>query len=292
MSDCFVVLANKTWYEGYIPLYVHFARLASPQAHVLVYLLGRMEEETRTALRNLDVPADAYTVIEDHKPGYGQTPVAAKIARFTVDDEHIRAFDHAYTGDIDMLVVPEKVDLFDQHRAHAAKLLIPISNMARRGAERLTGLHFVVCAPYFEAVGDELARLDRKLIQAVADDQVAMVFPKGCEDEEGLYHAIGTARPDWLAALQTAHFRPHHGTHMGHFRSLDRNRFARLGRPRLRSATRYYHDFVYDAFRNGPVLRQVQPVLARFRTLDRVIGNFMTFKAQDDAPPPVPPPQG
>ena len=177
--------------------------------------------------------------------------------RWLFYDDAFAEFDHIYLGDIDMLMLPEAENLEDAHRRHAESLGLPYSNYLRvqqvggrgsaravlgalkigdfKGARdtlryvdphtvrRLSGLHFIVVDDYFPVVR---AQMDR-FRQSVFDRRS---FP--LNDEQVLFNlmtASGFAQPPVSTTgpdLDPSHsqlvaFRPHHGIHLGIFRSKD-----------------------------------------------------------------------
>lgn len=277
MKNCFAVVSNKSWYEGYIPFYIFFARRACPDAHVLVYFMGELEPETRDAIKAIAGDPSGHTLIENYKPEYGQSAIAAKTARFTIDDEKIRSFDAAYIGDIDMLICKEDEDLFVQHQRNASAIGIPISNMIRfeKATQRLTGLHFLVTAPYFEAIAEAIQRLDHKIVSLVASGPISETWTTSVEDEEELYKMIATARPDWIAAMEPARFRPHHGTHMGHFRNPKARSFKIITERIAISGPNRYHRDTHATLPAILDLPEITALFARFPKLGETFHNFM-----------------
>ena len=285
MRNCFVVVSNKSWYEGYIPFYIFFARRACPDTHVLVYLMGELEPETQQAIKAISGNPSGYTLIENYKPEYGQSAIAAKTARFTIDDDRIRSFDAAYIGDIDMLICKEDEDLFVQHWRNASSIGIPISNMIRfeKATRRLTGLHFLVTAPYFEAMAEAIQRLDHKIASLVASGSISETWTTSVEDEEELYKMIATARPDWIAAMEPARFRPHHGTHMGHFRNPKAGSFKTITERIATSGPNRYHRDTRTALPPILALPEITALFTCFPKLGKTFDNFMQVMESAEA---------
>lgn len=187
--------------------------------------------------------------------GYGKlSPQIRRSFRWLLWDPMFEEFDHIYVGDIDMLMVPERADLEDTHSRHAKMLSLPYSNVVRlsssdgkpslrlaasmaaqgdiagvkaavsrgeaRVLRRLTGLHFLNVADYYRSVGPVLSHF-RELLSSNS---------RNLNDEEILYDLVRTSGlplppvspcgPDLDPMHDTCiSFRPHHGIHMGLFRS-------------------------------------------------------------------------
>ena len=281
MKKVIAVNANKSWYEGYIPLYVYFALRACRDADVLVHLMGPVDPVVPAALDALGVDPARYRIIDNYKPAYGQTVIAAKLARWTMDHDLIRSYDLAYVGDIDMFLADEgENDLFHQHLANAEKLGVPISNKVRKNEKRLTGLHFFVCKPYFDALGERIARLDAE-ITAFGGDEAAMsaYFPKS--DEMVLYKVVADARPDWIEKLETASFRPYHGAHMGNFRSTKSKAYQYLSdcvaEGRLSSNQTRYQADIYCQMRDMDLFARCAALFEAYPKVEQACRQFFDF---------------
>ena len=111
-------------------------------------------------------------------------------------------------------------DLFTQHLAHSRQLGIPISNMVRPGSKRLTGLNFVRLPEYLAQAEEPLRALQDFLI-GTRDNPAALSahYPDPGGDMNALYSAVSKANVDWINALESSQFRPHHGVHLGLFRN-------------------------------------------------------------------------
>jgi len=275
------VNANKSWYEGYIPLYVYFALRACPDADVLVHLMGPVDPVVPATLDALNVDPARYRIIDNYKLGYGQAPIGAKLARWTIDHELIRSYDLAYIGDIDMFLADEgENDLFRQHLAHTEKLGVPISNKVRENQERLTGLHFFVCKPYFDALGDRIAQLDAEIMAFEGNDVLmSRHFPKS--DEKVLYKMVNDVRPDWIEKIKTSNFRPYHGAHMGNFRNTNSKAYRYfsdcVAENRLSHSQVLYQSDIYIQMRDMDLFTRCFDLLAAYPKVAEACKQFFDF---------------
>ncbi|MBX2882672.1 MAG: hypothetical protein KTR32_22165 [Granulosicoccus sp.] len=216
------VVVNKSWYEGYVPLFVHFAKRACPHAHVLVYVMGTPDPLVSETLDKLGITPESYTIQSDFRLEYGNSALAAKTSRWTLPLCPIaQSYDQLYVGDIDILLCRETGDsLFVQHQLHAERLGIPISNKVRVGSRRLTGLHYVQTARYLESVLPAIEDLHQFLIDCQHNPQLfSEKYSEPGADENVLYQLVESSEPEWIEQLSQTSFRPHHGVHIGLFRS-------------------------------------------------------------------------
>jgi len=132
-DKCFVVVVDKTWYEGFIPFFIFFANKSYPNADILVYVRGSLHEDIATSIQHIDVPSDKYIIIENWKTDYPASPLFSKISRWVIDDDNIRRYRYAYIGDIDIMICQEAKDLFESHIIHSEIIELPYSNIVRPG---------------------------------------------------------------------------------------------------------------------------------------------------------------
>lgn len=287
MKKIIVVNANKSWYEAYIPFYIYFAHRACNDAHILVNFMGNIEPETRLVMESFGLIGDFYTIVENYKPNYGQSPIAAKMSRWVVSDKLISDYDLMYIGDIDMLLANEGAnDLFSQHLKHTEKLGIPVSNKVRKNQKRLTGLHFFVCKPYFTEMSDEIKNLDMMLSKLGRDEnKIKKIYPKGVEDEELLYDMINLVRPDWVERLKTTSFRPYHGAHLGNFRHKQSKAYLYLKNcietNTLSENQRLYLSDVYFDIKKNDLINSAKLIFDKFPEAKQVFDNFYEFMSEN-----------
>ncbi len=219
------VVTNKSWYEGFVPLFIFFAQRACPNSDILVFTTGEIDSLVRSILQEECFQQDSYHLIPKFGQEFGNTPLATKMARWILPLEQItKNYDTLYVGDIDILLAREaKSDLFLQHHAHSDELGIPISNLIRPGSKRLTGLHFVRLHEYMEKAEQPMRDLYDLLVTTRENPQLlATKFPDPGGNEKALYNLVEEADPQWIKKLASSKFRPHHGVHLGLFRNEGR----------------------------------------------------------------------
>lgn len=219
------VVTNKSWYEGFVPLFIYFTQRAYPDTDTLVFTMGEIDPLIPATLQALACDAARYRLIADFGKEFGQSSLIAKTARWVVPlERETEGYEALYVGDIDMLLAREaSEDLFAQHLAHSRKLGIPISNMIRASGDRLTGLHFMRLPEYRDQAKASLSVL-RDLLIDTRDkhDAISTLYPNSGGDEKALYAAVARANMSWIDALRQSTFRPHHGVHLGLFRNEGR----------------------------------------------------------------------
>ncbi len=281
MKQVIAVNANKSWYEGYIPLYVYFALRACPHADVLVHLMGSVDPVILRTMDELGIDRRRYKIIDNYKPDYGQTVIASKLARWTMNHDLIRGYDFVYVGDIDMFLADEgENDLFSQHLEHAERLGVPISNKIRKNEERLTGLHFFISEPYFSALDASIEALDAEIIALGSDEKaITKHFPKS--DEKVLYKMVAQARPDWIEKIETSNFRPYHGAHMGNFRNTNSKAYTYLSdcvaTNQLSKGQTHYLSNIYNQFSSEGIFSRCNDLFQAFPKVGETCGQFFDF---------------
>lgn len=226
--NAIAVVTNKSWYEGFVPLFIHFAQRACPNADIFVFTMGGIDPLVPAALKAAGCDPAHYNLVADFGIEFGQSPLVAKMARWVVPLEcSMEGYETVYIGDIDILLAIEPDgDLFTQHFSHSAKLGIPISNRVRPNSDRLTGLHFMRLREYMAKADVPLRELRDFMLEA-RDNPAALAarYPDPGGNEKALYDIVAKADASWIDSLVSAKFRPHHGVHLGLFRNE-----GRLGR--------------------------------------------------------------
>lgn len=187
-----------------------------------------------------------------------------RAGRWLLNDVWFDEFKWLYIGDIDIFILPEELPLAEAHQAHMSRIGLPYSNVVRLTADaraltpgalrvlwrsrdyltlrkriagkviarnRLTGLHFVEREPYYRSVAPLFGEFQEELLRDTPEVRAR-------DDEELLYDLVkrsGLGLPEISATgpdldprnASLLNFRPHHGIHLGIFRtrgSIDRQR--------------------------------------------------------------------
>lgn len=196
-------------YETYIPVYVYTVLRAYPDSYVKVFLRGVLDGSVRDSLQFVrDGLSDRFEVIEHYCSNLiiGDT----RLIRWLIPEEYFQDYENVYFGDVDILVIRERLSILEGHLKHCSDINLPYSNVIR-SEKRLTGLHFVKREPYYEKM-DSVIEEHLKHPELVADFRASAADP--C-DECFLYYLMESLG---LPPL-TAYYRPHHGLHLSrHFR--------------------------------------------------------------------------
>ena len=249
-------------YTCYIAPYIYFLKRSYPDCYPIIFSHKHVAPEDEKAL-NLLAREFSFDVVENtfgdrnwKKPQWG------KAARWLLWDKRFMDFQGVYIGDIDMLIMPEKVSLLEGHLAHCERLGLPFSNIVRQPAMypvrrdprsfivtaklrgireavrlftlakipslRLSGLHFFIpeqYAPHFFHYRDKFLDLLLRRPHFLWHD-------RGFSNEAFLYDAMEycglinkvPVAPDVAGGGLCGFddemvYAPHHGIHVGTFRS-------------------------------------------------------------------------
>lgn len=237
---CFVLIVDTSFYQHYVPFFLHFCLNAYPDAFVLVYVRGKISKAVTGLIRQLGVP-NKFRFIQNYKSNYPSTSHTTKLLRWTIDDEKIRSFRYAYIGDIDILIVLEDLPLLDQHLRHARFLRLPYSNVVRayykKKINRMSGLHFIKVDPYMKKMRLVMPKFDKvirenRFRQYKTNEMVlylmlkeAIGLPKQlvCNSKKSILYPGTTKRFDYESNdPDKVYFRPHHGIHIRLFETISK----------------------------------------------------------------------
>lgn len=195
-------------YTRYIPAYIYSILTAYPDYFVKIFVAGKLSQDEAAALSLM--PNGNFAIVEGYQADKVRKGVLPKYVRRLIPQEEFADFKYVYNGDVDFIIIPETPSLKDWHVDHCAKLGLPFSNAIRPGTQRISGLHFIEVAPYYEAIGERLAyyRDHYKEVEAQLVRSSDEWFSYTLLDE-----VFG------LAALRAEGFnRPEHGVHLALWR--------------------------------------------------------------------------
>ncbi len=200
-------------YQRFIPLFALSVFRAYPDYVVRVYFTGHLARGVRRALERIRSEGD-FTIVDDFFPPYPRDPQVLKSLRWILYDDVFRKFKYLYLGDIDMFMCREEPDLVEFHAPRCARLGLPYSNAIRPGSQRLSGLHFIEVAPYFDATLKVIKRCSEKLRRG----ELRLRSSGG--NEELLFRMMkdSVGLPPESDRADFARSRPHHGIHIGIWR--------------------------------------------------------------------------
>lgn len=231
------------WYRSYVPLFLFCLFKAYPDYEAVVFLrkpLGRVEKPGLKIVRDMGKVEFIYIDGFQKLANRAERVKLFQTARFLVlTPEVVRlldGYDYIYLTDADILFMPEKLPLHEQHIKHMEVLELPYSNFVRNtDPPRLTGLHFGSLDFY---------RRVSPIVELYADMVKAIGIPDGygpCPDEALWYRIVqesGIGLPPkcnlfeqktWEIVFdpngyKNVWFGPHHGVHVGFGRAMKRFR--------------------------------------------------------------------
>lgn len=254
----FVVVVDSSWYVGFIPFYIYFALRACPGAQVFIYLRGKLSDGIRNQIEILS-PEGRWTVFENYKIDYPTNIFTTKALRWTILHDIDLMPKNLYIGDVDITVSIEEPSLFEQHLTHCSVIDLPYSNVIRGNQRRMTGLHFIKTCKYMKCMHDIIEKYDDYLKQGNTSQwkgsnekllydmlNEADLLPKTTDGSS--YNSLGYD-PKFL------NFRPHHGAHLGAFRTggLTKKPSEYIKYYKSLQYSKYFIDFL-NAFNENPIL--------------------------------------
>jgi hypothetical protein len=241
-KQCFIVVVDKSWYEGFVPFYIYFCNRAYPTCDVLVFFRGMLDTKTKNTIKTLG--CKNYCLKENWNTDYQKGAHVTKALRWVISEDELGTYDHAYIGDVDIMIAKEKENLFDKHLKHAALLELPYSNMIRPEKERVSGLHFIKTKSYFDKTKDKIKEVKKQMKQ---QGQSYVLSFKG-KNEGVLYYILKESGllNNLLLSSNELKYRPHHGVHLGCFRNRSSYKFD----------PQNYFDDLRDACEENKILKK------------------------------------
>ncbi len=208
-------------YIDFVPFFIFGAQQSYPEYFVKIFISGQMNDQQRKALSL--VKGENYIIVENFFDNEAKTIQAGieiknsgkKVLRWLIPYRELKEFDYAYMGDVDFLLFKETPSLLQAHIRHLKQIGLPFSNAIRKDSSRLTGLHFIHVASYYE-------KMDTIISEYLLNKSKIRVAAKKHEkdDEEFLYkiikQGIGFGGIEEKIIQGGEYFyRPHHGSHLG-----------------------------------------------------------------------------
>lgn len=230
---CITTVVNEM-YQEFIPWFVYFIKESYPEYYISIFLIGKANKKVR---RCLDLIGGNFCLHENCYSGYPANVLITKCLRWTNYSDEFEKFDYIYTGDIDMLICKEEPSLLQQHIQHCDFIGLPYSNQIRGFGDwknkprRLTGLHFVKRNEWYTAMRNIMIKYDRLL-------------QKNCvtygQNEVMLYQMVKESSlklPKEIDEISDSEyrFRPHHGLHLGLWRSPNTDQKLKTFFPRTKA---------------------------------------------------------
>lgn len=257
-----------TTYQDYIPLYILSALSTYPEWDIRIYLDNELKEAIKYQLGLLNKYSSHFSIVENFSSQSKFSEKASKISqiqksqRWLFYDDLFSKYNAIYIGDIDLIILPEKLPLYDQHLKHCEFLNMPYSNISRKAKQynkkslkrmaynlvkfgfaqtldfytkkqdeiiKLSGLHYIKTKEYFENVRplfdiyynelNLLARGKSKKYNLCTFNNEGML--RDMIIDSGLGAPQITTELDYNIEVDPnkLSYRPHHGLHLGIFRS-------------------------------------------------------------------------
>lgn len=141
-------------YTKYVPLYIYSILTAYPDYFVKIFVGGRMTESEWKAMELM--PNGNYEIQEMYHADKVRDGILPKYIRRLIPYEEFARFKYVYHGDVDFIILREEPSLHEWHVNHCERLQLPFSNAIRPNSKRISGLHFIIVKPYYEAIGELL----------------------------------------------------------------------------------------------------------------------------------------
>lgn len=289
---CLTTYVYGDKYQDYIPLLIYSIGKSYPLYHAMIFLYGGLRDDIRD---QLEIVKRAYADFEIVENTFFDCPrmdaLKSKCLRWVLWNDRFLDFDYIYIVDIDILYVPEKIPLHEQHKMHMDYIGSDcVSNMRRftrpdmrgslsilkrygwvvsiryllsKGEYRLTGLHFFKPVVYYKYF---TADLRKKFTDCIYRSKI-YEYTRIMNDEVFLYAILQASGIDTdCMSIQTdsyssldpdnplrGEFRPHHGIHLGIFRnSLDK--LSESAKQILNSGIyKYYYHYYRSSIKNDPI---------------------------------------
>ena len=204
MSVCITTVVNKK-YQKYLSLFIYFCLRSYPEYGVKVLLTDGLVDSQIKYINILKSMGDV-EIFENVFEGFPKEGHELKTLRWLIAGDNYMDYENIYIGDIDILLCREGVSLERQHIEHCNSTSLPYSNSVRPGTYRMSGLHFIMREEYYKYT-DQTIGIYKDLLKSGA--------LKNCKNEEVLYKIIKESG----LCLPNRWFRPHHGIHIGLWRS-------------------------------------------------------------------------
>lgn len=269
MKDlCFVAYVFGEKYQEYIPLFVLSALKAYPDYDVRIYVDKKLDIKVKNQMEVLQSYTDNFAIIEDfcQKTCFSRKALRVqqiqKSQRWLFYDEAFKNYNAIYIGDIDLLICPEEMPIYEQHIIHCNHIHKPYSNISRKANKnkkirpkivlnnivkyglnqtikyykceqdeiiKLSGLHFVKTDEYFKKVVPLFSSYinELNLLAEGKSEKYNLCMYNNESMLMDLMIDAGFGTPELANGYdynietnpRVVAYRPHHGLHLGIFRS-------------------------------------------------------------------------
>lgn len=255
---CLTTFVYGTKYQAYLPILLYSLDKAYPEYDVVLFLYDKLDSKIYKQITLLNLTLH-YKIIDHVFSEYKITSLQSKALRWVLWDDTFSLYKYMYIVDIDMLYVREPLALHLQHIEHMKMTGLPFDNIRRevkvshdlvsilyrikqagfrfffsyltyRGVnEKLSGLHFIEVERYYKILTkDKREEFFNEILSGKIFKYVQ--YPNNEVFLSSFMRRLGMDVD--VLALQTnsynsldfnnptrKEFRPHHGIHLGIFRS-------------------------------------------------------------------------
>lgn len=203
------------WYQDFVPLYLYSISQSYPQHYAKIYYRDYLTINNRKSLEELRKSWDHFDIVEEYRGVDTSHIKHLPAVRYLIPQREFHDYDYLYMGDVDFLILPEyDCNFYSYYLEHCRHTGLPFSNSISWDREhpRLTGLHFVIVKPYFQAIQNivnSVVRGEHLFCNSIMDNVTTF-------DEQMLYAIVEEAF-DLQPLLE--YRRPHHGIHFGDLRT-------------------------------------------------------------------------
>lgn len=205
------------WYQYFMPSYVFSVLMSYPEAFIRFVVLDEPLPGVMAMLDRLrSLGFDRFSVIPKKRLALPEFEGTTDMyERWLLDESWFSGFDYAWIGDVDFLHIRETPSWLEREIGYSEKIGFPYSNVVRGPtagvwSEVLTGWHFIVVKPYFEAMSPVIKEFKAKPVSMARDG----VMRHAMENERLLYYLVskGLGVPPVMGARMS------HGAHLGIYR--------------------------------------------------------------------------
>lgn len=205
-------------YQKYIPYYVHSINMAYPKVDIVIFYLEELSLDIKLFLKDFKnvIVYENFnkekvdSILDFNIKGGGNKT----LLRFLIPGHFFKDYNSVYFGDVDILILKEKVNIYDFHKNQAFISNLPFSNKVRtlpnskNISKRLTGLHFVLVKEYFKKIDPLIERFFN--VQSYRENMM-----KDIKRDEELLYKLNQEAFNFDGEKLSKNERPWHGFHLG-----------------------------------------------------------------------------
>ena len=207
-------------YERFIPYYILGIKENYPEADIVIFYAGVLSCDIKEFIDcynddSIILLENFYTkyfeLVENYKIKGGGSKT---LLRFLIPGCYFKKYSNVYFGDVDILILKEKQDLFNFHLFQADSNNIPFSNKVRqlpnskKISNRLTGLHFVKTNEYF-------LKIDPIIDRFLSSENYRNKLLRDVKRDEEFLYKINLEAFGFDPVKLSVNKRPWHGFHIG-----------------------------------------------------------------------------